>query len=459
MDHMKRNGSNDKPSHVRRIYVEQLFGHFTYDLSVKPSDPPGMLMILYGDNGTGKTTLLQMLFHLLHPARNRGHRSFLGRKIFRRFEVEFANEIRVVAERAGNNLVGGFAMSVHHSDGAVHSVNWVQDNEGKVVGSKEGDEYEENLLQCLDALNIGIYFLTDDRTIVSTREHDGKEEYAVLFGEEPERRLSPRERWQLERKLQRDLGGLPRALVLGPAIGRVSHWVTQQVIAASSKGEEDANAIYTGIVRRLAHLTEEKSQRKVRPNKTKLIEELRKQAERSAKFSRYGLIAPTSIDTLIASIQSASPNALPAIQDVVKPFIDGLQARLDALRSVHDAVDTFVETLNRFYKDKTVSFGVKTGTVISGSGGEPLAPNVLSSGEKQLLLLFCNLLIARGQDSIFIIDEPELSLNVKWQRQLTSSLLDFGSSSRTQFMLATHSIELITRYRNCVLKLAPYPNV
>jgi predicted ATPase len=247
--------------------------------------------------------------------------------------------------------------------------------------------------------------------------------------------------------------------VLERAIGRVSSWVTQQVIAASSKGEEDANAIYTEIVRRLAHLTEEKSQKKVRPNKTKLIEELGKQAQRSTKFSRYGLMAPTSIDALIGSIQSAPAKALPAIQDVLKPFINGLQARLDALRGVHDAVDAFVGTLNSFYRGKTVTFGLKSGILISGPGGEVLPPNVLSSGEKQLLLLFCNLLFAMGQDSIFMIDEPELSLNVKWQRQLTSSLLEFSRSNRTQFMLATHSIELITRYRNCVLKLAPPQNV
>ena len=78
---------------------------------------------------------------------------------------------------------------------------------------------------------------------------------------------------------------------------------------------------------------------------------------------------------------------------------------------------------------------------------------MLSSGEKQLLLLFCNIITAREQASIFIIDEPELSLNVVWQRKLVNALLAFSEGSSIQLILASHSIELLTQYDQNVCDL------
>ena len=87
------------------------------------------------------------------------------------------------------------------------------------------------------------------------------------------------------------------------------------------------------------------------------------------------------------------------------------------------------------------------------STGQVISPGSLSSGERQLLLLFSNLFVLSSQNSIFIVDEPELSLNVKWQRQLIKHLLSFTERSKVQFILATHSIELLTQYKECVLAL------
>jgi predicted ATPase len=78
---------------------------------------------------------------------------------------------------------------------------------------------------------------------------------------------------------------------------------------------------------------------------------------------------------------------------------------------------------------------------------------VLSSGEKQLLLLFCNTIRARTQANIFVVDEPELSLNVKWQRQLLQSLLALVKGTGVQFVIATHSIELLAGQRDSIIHL------
>jgi predicted ATPase len=54
---------------------------------------------------------------------------------------------------------------------------------------------------------------------------------------------------------------------------------------------------------------------------------------------------------------------------------------------------------------------------------------------------------------VFIIDEPELSLNVKWQRRLVQSLLDCTEGASVQFLMASHSMELLARHRSHVVPL------
>jgi predicted ATPase len=65
--------------------------------------------------------------------------------------------------------------------------------------------------------------------------------------------------------------------------------------------------------------------------------------------------------------------------------------------------------------------------------------------------------VAKQRPSVFIIDEPELSLNVKWQRMLVSSLLAAAKDAQMQFVLATHSIELLARYNAYVVELSERP--
>lgn len=61
----------------------------------------------------------------------------------------------------------------------------------------------------------------------------------------------------------------------------------------------------------------------------------------------------------------------------------------------------------------------------------------LSSGEKQIVSLFSKLYLENEKDSILIIDEPELSISMKWQRML---LPDIMRSENCKLLLTvTHS--------------------
>ena len=75
----------------------------------------------------------------------------------------------------------------------------------------------------------------------------------------------------------------------------------------------------------------------------------------------------------------------------------------------------------------------------------------LSSGERHLLtFLTLFLIIARNRD-FFIIDEPEISLNMEWQRQLLPLLSELSPSS--QIIVATHSPSISNRNSNVLVEL------
>ena len=74
---------------------------------------------------------------------------------------------------------------------------------------------------------------------------------------------------------------------------------------------------------------------------------------------------------------------------------------------------------------------------IEDQEGVPVDLSVLSSGEKQIVSLFSHLYLDEMRQQVVVIDEPELSLSVLWQKRFLKDILDSG---RVSFLVAvTHS--------------------
>ncbi len=93
--------------------------------------------------------------------------------------------------------------------------------------------------------------------------------------------------------------------------------------------------------------------------------------------------------------------------------------------------------------------------IVDDETGETLLPSQLSSGEKQIVLLFSDIIALQRETRLFLIVEPELSLNPQWQRQLMPSLLRVTKASGMQILAATHSIEIMARYQRRIRRLDP----
>ncbi len=84
---------------------------------------------------------------------------------------------------------------------------------------------------------------------------------------------------------------------------------------------------------------------------------------------------------------------------------------------------------------------------------KPISIQHLSSGEKQLLIFFTNLIfrVNKKQTGIFVVDEPELSLHLSWQRIFVEKTMEINPNM--QLIFATHSPEFVGKYREKMYRL------
>jgi energy-coupling factor transporter ATP-binding protein EcfA2 len=427
---------------IIRIEVERLFGRYSYVLSLDELNISPF--ILYGNNGSGKTTLLKLLFHLLSPNQKREHYIFIAKTLFARFSVFFADGKLMIISRQ-NGLLGSFTLQILQGEEVISS-EYIQTDSHNSVQNKPRD----NFYQKLSELQLNVFFIGDNRIIESDV---FEEDDNVLKADSEEVETDT-----LFQALRKEMPNTDRDISLKRTIARFEKWMQQQAISATQSGIASVNSIYEDIAEQMLN-SDETTKEELPYSNDELVKELHYLDNQSQAFSDFGLITPPHTQKLINTLNQ---NAMPSITwQILKPYVDGITAQLDSLQNFKDLLTTFVENINQqFFHDKKIQLHVQEGLkIIATDSSQALDPKKLSSGEKQLLLLFCNTLMARDKATIFMIDEPEISLNIKWQRQLIRTLLHLTKNSQVQFLFATHSIELLTQYRQHVVKLSNSHNV
>ncbi len=434
---------------ITKISVDNLFGNYTYEIPDPTQEHADLsrLLILYGENGSGKTTILKLLYNILSTARAKGHRTYLARQLFKKFAVELADGTSIAAERIGDSLDGSFNWSVAKGNEILAEVYLTAD-ERKAIPGRLPDDLEEkysDVIGVLSKLDTQLYFLSDDRKILGRTEEEAETEYFDYIVEREE----VGERVIRRRRIRRDeYAGLP----LDDAIDNLIEWIKKQVFSGSSLGETNVNTIYSEVIKRIAKYPsarETVTHRRIK----QLLNNINDLTRKNKEFSELGLLPPLDTEEMANILRKPPEETEAIIYNVLKPYVDGIKARFDALEEIKDSINTFLRNINDFYVNKSVKFDLTQGLKISSDRGQVLNPSILSSGEKQLLLLFCHTLAAQEQSSLVIIDEPEISLNVTWQRKLIRALLECAGSSNFQLLLATHSMELVTQYKQHVIKL------
>lgn len=127
------------------------------------------------------------------------------------------------------------------------------------------------------------------------------------------------------------------------------------------------------------------------------------------------------------------------------------------IKEIDSSFNRLVESLNLFFLEigKRVIITGEGDLQVQFKNDNNIQKNSifeLSSGEKQLIILFSHLAFAKDSNKdIFIIDEPELSLHLSWQEKFVSALQTVAP--KMQFVLATHAPAIINKkekFKKCV---------
>jgi len=103
----------------------------------------------------------------------------------------------------------------------------------------------------------------------------------------------------------------------------------------------------------------------------------------------------------------------------------------------------FVDIVNDMLINKNVYFNDSNILSVRMDRGMALPIDKLSSGEKQILILFYLLLFKAEHGSLVIIDEPEISMHVAWQQSLGKTFSDIARLRNMHVIVATHSPQVI----------------
>ncbi|NVK66107.1 MAG: AAA family ATPase [Flavobacteriales bacterium] len=157
----------------------------------------------------------------------------------------------------------------------------------------------------------------------------------------------------------------------------------------------------------------------------------------------------------------AEDSSRPVYPDDVTPLtllrrtrkINNLSSDLEKnKKKLFSRLNDYINLLNEFHETKSFTLqDSKDGGIIIQKDNVEIPLFQLSSGEKQLIILLTEALLQKGRQTLFIADEPELSLHIEWQRKVISSIRKLNPNS--QIIVATHSPEIVGKFRSSVINM------
>jgi len=142
---------------------------------------------------------------------------------------------------------------------------------------------------------------------------------------------------------------------------------------------------------------------------------------------------------------------------VLTLYIEDTEKKLHAFDELQKKLAGFSEIINsKMSQTKSIVTDRRRGFLFR-TASEPtkiLSPKQLSSGEQHQVVVFYDLIFRAKPDSLILIDEPEISLHIDWQRQFLKDLARVKSVNNQEFLIATHSPQIIHNRWDLALPLS-----
>ncbi len=125
------------------------------------------------------------------------------------------------------------------------------------------------------------------------------------------------------------------------------------------------------------------------------------------------------------------------LQKIQKLYESGKTPTKEEYDAIFGKKALFIQQINSIFSETKKSFLEDNFSFkIEGQDTE-ISPYDLSSGEKQMFIILLKVLLQENKPCVFMLDEPEISLHLEWQRELISYIRALNENC--QLIIVTHS--------------------
>lgn len=141
-------------------------------------------------------------------------------------------------------------------------------------------------------------------------------------------------------------------------------------------------------------------------------------------------------------------------------YLEDSEKKLSVFEKLINRLDLFTNILNdRRFSFKRITIDKEFGFKIETTNDKKsLTLTELSSGEQQEVVMLYELLFKTSEDTLVLIDEPEISLHVSWQKEFLSDLKKVVKIQNINVAIATHSPQIINENWNLTIDLEELNN-
>ncbi|MBV1837075.1 AAA family ATPase [Acetobacter estunensis] len=439
-----------KPLRLTRFVVRKLFDEFDHDITFSDE---GHVTALIGPNGIGKTVCLKLINSLFS-----NNWSFFHATTFLDVKFYFNDGSVVVVDKLINS--DSDATDVSDALGIRFITSFKKDDGEEIWTPRSYDNVSvgsrsiENFLPFLTRMSPKTWIHDRSREVLTLQ--DILENYSDRIPESVKRSLVDR----------------PTGRLLKICESIDCHLIeTQRLLVLS---EDDYRGLYAGSTLTIS--------KKAVILKNIIARELASYASISQSLDRsfpkrvleQGDITPSQeltdnlakLDALrkelmdVGILDPESDDALPrfdkineSIAAVLNVYVRDTRDKLNVLDKIKNRIKLFKELMDNRLNPKCIVVDKKNGFVVSRSGTSDIPLEKLSSGEQHQLVMFFELLFELKKNALILIDEPELSLHVAWQKKFIPDLCKIIELNQFDVLLATHSPQLIGEWEDVVVEL------
>ncbi len=168
-----------------------------------------------------------------------------------------------------------------------------------------------------------------------------------------------------------------------------------------------------------------------------LREELAAIEDKRKALTEAGILVDTA-EPLVAPRDEFIAN----VADALHIYVEDSKKKLSTFDDIFERVAVFRDLMSKKLHPKKLIISRERGAQVR-RGEEVVSLEKLSSGEQHEFIMLFRLIFETPENSLVLIDEPEISLHVSWQLEFMSDLARIQSANAFQCIIATHSPQII----------------